>query len=87
MSDKICQCAEGPKLTQAIPSGFSGFVTCAKCEGRAQYPRPEKKYAGSHPVEEYLFGVQKNTTGLTFETAVLTMLLRIEKALQNRGNR
>jgi hypothetical protein len=85
MPEKICTCAEGPKITQAIPSGFTGKVLCEQCDGYAQYPRSEKRYEGKDPVEGYLFDVKKNFNGITFEAAVLTMLLRIERALLQKG--
>jgi hypothetical protein len=85
MSEKSCNCAEGPKITQAIPSGFTGKVRCERCEGFAQYPRSEKKYEGKDPVEGYLFDIKRNFSEMTFETAVVTMLLRIERALLQRG--
>jgi hypothetical protein len=85
MSEKACQCPEGPKVTQAIPIGYKGDVICGKCEGNANWPRPEKNYEGKDPVEGFLFDIKKNSSGLTFETAVLTMLLRIERVLLQRG--
>jgi len=86
MSEKICNCAEGPRITQSIPAGFKGSLICGKCGGKSEFPRPEKRYQGNDAVEGYLFEVKKNTNGLTFETAVLETLLRIEKALKQRGN-
>jgi hypothetical protein len=80
-NQKPCQCPNGPELRQSIPQGFRGQVTCAKCCGIAILPRPEKKYEGKDAVEGYLFDISKNTSGLTFEAAILTMLLRIEKAI------
>jgi hypothetical protein len=82
MSQKFCQCIKGPEISQQrIPQGFVGRIICGRCHGIADLPRSTEKYKGTDPVEEYLFEVGKNTIGLTFETAILTILLRIEKAL------
>jgi hypothetical protein len=61
-----------------------GLLTCAKCGGIATLPRPEKQYEGKDPVEKLLFDISKNVQGLTLETAVLTMMIRIEKALTDK---
>jgi len=87
MNQKSCQCQNGPELKQSIPQGFRGQVTCAKCEGTATLPRPEKQYEGKDPVEKLLFDISKNVQGLTLETAILTMLIRIEKALGEKGKK
>jgi hypothetical protein len=78
---KFCQCIKGPEIQQELPPGFIGKVICSRCHGVADVPRSKDKYKGTDPIEEYLFEVSKNTVGLTFETAILTLLLRIEKAL------
>lgn len=85
MKEKFCLCAEGPEITQAMPAGFAGRVVCKRCGGLSQFPRSEKRYDGKDPVEGYLSEIKKNFDGMTFETAILTMLLRIERALLQRG--
>lgn len=83
MNNKKCTCID-PKIVQSIPSGYRGIVTCAKCGGEFEYPRKEAKYQGNDPVEKYLFEISKNSSELTFETAVLKMLLRLEKAIRDK---
>jgi hypothetical protein len=84
MNNKICNCSE-PVITQAIPSGYKGQVVCARCGGVFDYPRKQVEYKGEDQVAKYLFDISKNSNGLTFETAVLKMLLRIEEAIYCLG--
>lgn len=81
MKQKSCTCVK-PKLTQELPLGFKGKVVCAECKGMAEYPLKEAKYTGNDPVEGYLFSLGQHSSNMTFEKAVLVMLLRIEKSLQ-----
>jgi hypothetical protein len=80
---KDCTCSSGPALRQVIPAGCVGKVTCAECHGLAVWPREEKVYKGNDPIEEYLFNMEKNSTDFTPETAIIRMLLRIEKAIRD----
>jgi hypothetical protein len=80
-NEKPCLCKEGPKIVQSIPEGFKGNVICARCNGIATFQRSREEYKGNDPVEEYLFDAKKNSRCLNYETAMLTMQLRIEKAL------
>lgn len=78
--DKNCTC-ETPVVNQAIPDGFKGKIKCAGCGGIATYPLPVEKYKGKDPIEEHLFNLKSRKIPIDNETALLTLLLRIEKKL------
>lgn len=85
--NKTCQCGQ-PKITQSLPEGFSGTIRCGECGGEYSMKSAAKRgvYKGDDPVEEVLFNLSAASGGrMTTEQATLTMLLRIEKAL-NRKN-
>jgi hypothetical protein len=77
---KKCVCAK-PEINQVLPDGFSGVIKCAACSGLVKWPQSVKKYEGKDPVEGLLFEMEKRHSCLTVETAVITMLLRIERAI------
>lgn len=77
---KPCTC-KVPDIKQGLPVGFKGKVVCLNCKGVLDFPRPETKYEGNDEIEGFLFDLNKNSSGMTFEKAMLKMLLRIEKSI------
>jgi len=77
---KICTC-EKPIVNQFIPEGFSGKINCAGCGGVATYPLPVEQYKGNDPIEKHLFDLKTRGVPMSSDTALLTILLRIEKNL------
>ena len=75
-----CRCSK-PEITQDIPTGFKGKIQCKRCKGLFDFPLQERKYQGNDPVEAFLYYSQKNDVINDPLTAVVTMLLRIEKKL------
>jgi hypothetical protein len=83
---KSCGCST-PTTAQAVLLGYVGKLTCSKCGGIFNWPLPEKKYEGSDSVEELLFNMSRDKNSLTMETAILTMLIRIERLLKKESKK
>ena len=79
MSDKRACTCEKVKLIQELPEGFSGIVTCAQCKDIAEIS--PKKSAPKESTPETLLADMRARSGMSYEAAVLTMLLRIEAAM------
>ena len=98
---KKCACAE-PKHPSNLPLGINEYVgtaICANvvsrkagedvlCGGIINYPIGKEEYEGNDPVEEYLFNMAARSlhTPMNATECGLTMLLRIEKALERITN-
>ncbi len=81
-NEKKCTC-EKPETKQPIMPGYKGLVKCSKCNGLFDHvDKPAK--TSNDPVEQYVFNLEANQTGMIIELAILKMLLRIEKALKKR---
>ena len=93
METKQCVCAKPNLGGQAPPhSKWQGKMKCLNCDGLVTFPKPESVYKGNDPVEGYLFDLNANSPSMTFEKALLTMMLRVEskltailKAVSNKG--
>jgi hypothetical protein len=81
---KICKCAN-PKIVTQPPLGFSGTMRCPDCGGLFDYPRKAAKYQGTDEIAAYLFDLDANSKAMSFEKAVIKMLLRIESALKTNA--
>lgn len=80
--EKSCICPDGPMITQGILDGYRGNIICAKCKGLSEYPRKTSEYEGKDEIEKYLFELDANSKSMSFEKAVLKMLLRIESVIK-----
>jgi len=88
MAEK-CKCTK-PGIPSNLPSPadtYKGTAACIKCGGTITFPinKKEVKKTGD-PVVDYLANRDRFDGGeLDGEKAIITMLLRVEKALLGKG--